>query len=80
MTFHYNRKQWKRKKKLSYKLADYFNEYITEKNLDYIEDFDKDSSNNMNTSTNISAKRGKKKMLNYYYIQFIILKVAKQKI
>ena len=44
------------KKMLACKLADYFNEYIAEKNIDNNEDYEKASSNNMNTSTNISVK------------------------
>jgi MoxR-like ATPase len=44
------------KKMLACKLADYFNEHIAEKNIDNNEDYDKASSNNINTSTNISVK------------------------
>ena len=44
------------KKMLACKLADYFNEHIAEKNSDNNEEYDKASSNNMNTSTNISVK------------------------
>jgi len=57
------------KKMLACKLADYFNEFITEKNIDASEDYDKGSSN-LNTSTNISEKSKKPKIEETVYIVY----------
>lgn len=57
------------KKMLACKLADYFNEFIAEKNIDTSEDYDKGSSN-LNTSANISEKSKKPKIEETVYIVY----------